>query len=114
MAEKNMLIRTTHDIPRVKNLLVMNGFTEVRHKDLRYQDTILANLNDKTFFIVDGDGMYTLMVKGELAEYESFMSGTEFINYICDVLNIEPNTNEPPVLITVALEEHKKKRATRK
>lgn len=111
MAEQNMLVRTIHDIPRCKNFLVMNGFTEVDHKDLKYQDTILADLNNKTFFIVDGDGMYTLLVKGELVKYESFITKTDFINYVCDVLHIEPTTSEPIVLAT---EEPKNKRTTKK
>ena len=105
-----MLIRTITDIPRVKNFLLMNDFTEINHKELNYQDTILADLNEKTFFIVDGDGMYSLLVKGVLADYKSFDTKKEFMDYVCEVLDIKPETNQE----VVASVSEPKKKSTRK
>ena len=86
---ESMLIRTIHDIPRVKNFLVQNGFTEINHKDLKYQDTILADLNNRTYFIVDGDGMYAMLCDGTLALYYPLTSRDAFINYVKEMLGIE-------------------------
>ena len=111
MAEKEILARISSDIPKIKTFLIANGFSEVNYKEYKYQDTLLANISNKTFFIVDGDGMYELLVKGELVKYEVFITKEYFIDYVCGELGIDPNAQQDIPLEAV---EPKKKRTSKK
>ena len=111
MGEQNLLIRTTNDIPRIKTFLKMSGFVETSQKEITHQDTILANLFDRTFFIVDGDGMYELMIKGILANYKYYETKEEFMNCVKEVLGIDDA--EQDVVLPIepeVVKESKKKR----
>lgn len=80
MSKDSKLVRTNNKVRQVAAALTVNGYTEIGEgSKLFIQDTILVNVEAKTFKILGTSEFIEGVKSGEIKKYEKYVSGDELI-----------------------------------
>lgn len=116
MSEKSKLVRTNNKVREVTTALLDNGYTEIGDGSTHFiQDTILVNVDAKTFTVLGTGEFLEKLKSGELKQYEKYATGDELIAEFAPKPVEEPKQEEEVVLASENPEpEPVKKKTTRK